>query len=408
MNKNFKKVALFSLIILVSVLFLAGCGGGGGGGTSSTSGSTGTLSVALTDATTDNYQAVYVTIDRIDVHLGSDEEASGAWITVAAPAKTYNLLTLVNGVFAELGQDILTVGNYGQLRLIIGDTADGENNILGNPHPHANYVIDMADDPRSHELKVPSGSQTGIKIIHGFEILPGMQTDLVLDFDASRSVVKAGNSGQYLLKPTIKILEIINSSDIFGTITEANTDPEVPVVGAMVSAQTTESEALAIEDRVTIVAGTVATDAGEYALIVNPGTYNVVVTASGYEAACTPVSIVDTEAGILTDFSLEPLAEPEVVVSGEIIIPPAAQGDDDPYAVISIWQDLTCGELTGTAIVRTEQVAAGGNYSFNLPVGEYTIVVTSAGYDSQSQSLLVSSGGNTPENPLNFEFSEAF
>lgn len=405
MNKNFQKAALFSLITFIAVFFLASCGGGGGGGTSSSSGSTGTLSVALTDATTDNYQAVYVTIDRIDVHSGSDDDVSGAWTTVAEPAKTYNLLTLVNGVFAELGEEILTAGNYGQLRLIIGNTADGENNILGNSHPYANYVIDMAGAPQ--ELKVPSGSQTGIKIIHGFEILPGLQTDLVLDFDASRSVVKAGNSGQYLLKPTIKILEVINSSDIFGTITVPNTDSGAPDEGAMVTAQTTDSEALAIEDEVTILAGTVATDAGEYALIVNPGTYNVVVTASGYEVVCTPVSIVDTETSILTDFSLEPLAEPEVVVSGEIIIPPAAEGDDDPYAVISIRQDLTCGDSTETAIVKTEQVAAGGNYSFNMPVGEYTMVVTTTGYDTQSQAVVVGSAGNTPENPIDFEFSEA-
>ena len=123
--------------------------------------STGSLSVALTDATTDNYQAVYVTIDRVDVLFGDIDSDAANWHTVAEPATTYNLLELVNGIVADLGQDILATGTYGQMRLIIGDTAAGENNILGNSHPFANYVIDM--DDVAHKLKVPSGPQTGIK-----------------------------------------------------------------------------------------------------------------------------------------------------------------------------------------------------------------------------------------------------
>ena len=47
--------------------------------------------------------------------------------------------------------------------MIIGEIADNGTNILGNPHPYANYIIDKSDD--DYELKVPSGYQTGIKIV---------------------------------------------------------------------------------------------------------------------------------------------------------------------------------------------------------------------------------------------------
>ncbi|MDL1978816.1 MAG: DUF4382 domain-containing protein, partial [Deltaproteobacteria bacterium] len=57
---------------------------------------------------------------------------------------------------------------------------------------------------------------SGIKILHGFDINKGQTTELILDFDASRSIVKAGSSGKWLLKPTIKVLDTEEYSVISG------------------------------------------------------------------------------------------------------------------------------------------------------------------------------------------------
>ena len=83
---------------------------------------------------------------------------------------------------------------------------------MSQAHPYANYVIIDKDpndaiDPVSHELKVPSGDKTGVKIVGGYFISANQTTELILDFDACRSVVQAGNSGQWHLKPTIKLGE---------------------------------------------------------------------------------------------------------------------------------------------------------------------------------------------------------
>ena len=67
---------------------------------------------------------------------------------------------------------------------------------------YANYVIDT--DENYQELKIPSGINTGIKIVHGFTISTDQTTELILDFNAEKSVVIADNSGNWLLKPTIK------------------------------------------------------------------------------------------------------------------------------------------------------------------------------------------------------------
>ncbi len=394
MKKRFY-LHLFSILLLA---FLSACGGSSGGG--SLEDSTGTVSVALTDAATDDYQAVYVTIDRIDVLATDQDSESGTWVTVAEPAKTYNLLDLVNGVFASLGQEIITTGTYGQLRLIIGEIAEDAENILDITHPYANYVIDQNDE--SHELKVPSGLQTGLKITSGFEIYPGGMTELILDFDASRSVVKAGNSGKYLLKPTIKILEVTNSADIYGIVSEADSDPLQKISEALISAQETNSDATDSEDMVSIVAGTVTTDDGEYALVVAPGSYNVVARATGYQLACQPVTIDTAETSTLLDLSLTPLTETEGNISGTISFDST---DEDLSADISVRQEIDCGETPETVIVKTIQIAAGGQYTVELPAGDYTLVATAEGYETQTKTVTVGIAGNSPAGSLDFTFT---
>ena len=56
------------IILFLFALMMTACGGGGG--SSSLSGETGILYLSLTDATTDEYQAVYVTIKEVWVQIG--------------------------------------------------------------------------------------------------------------------------------------------------------------------------------------------------------------------------------------------------------------------------------------------------------------------------------------------------
>ena len=69
--------------------------------------------------------------------------------------------------------------------------------------PYANAV--QPQGGALQPLKVPSGAQSGIKLNANFTVQPDQVTDLLLDFDACKSVVVAGNSGQYLLKPVIRV-----------------------------------------------------------------------------------------------------------------------------------------------------------------------------------------------------------
>jgi hypothetical protein len=46
------------------------------------------------------------------------------------------------------------------------------------------------------------------------DVAGGVLYRLILDFDAAKSIVKAGNSGKYLLKPVLRVLSFLPSGGI--------------------------------------------------------------------------------------------------------------------------------------------------------------------------------------------------
>jgi hypothetical protein len=374
------------------IVMLAACGGGG----ESSSSSTGTLSLGLSDATTAEYNAVYVTIEEVQVHM----DEGGSWQRVASPNKTYNLLELVNGVREQLGITELETAHYTQMRLIIGKSPDDTINLLSESHPYANYIIDNADT--YYELKIPSGYQTGIKIVHGFDITENQTTELILDFDACRSVVQAGNSGKWLLKPTIKIASLEDFSIINGTVTD---DSDAGIEGALVSAQifnggTTETKD---DDELIIQAATITDSNGEYKLFVTPGTYNLVVYA---EATVPDFRKVSTTTGEVLE---GPTAEnftltdsPTGTVSVDVSIMGA---DDEQYATLSFRQEANCADCDEYEKIEIKaiNVVNGSTYDTGLPVGTYSLAASSFGYETQDpDDFEIKDGEDTPDVNVTF------
>lgn len=187
------------VIALVFCLFLTvlGCTGGSGGGD-------GTLTLWLTDAPACGFDQVNITVSKIGVHqsASADENETGWSELILTPPKRINLLTLTDGVLEELGQTALQPGQYTQLRLFLQPNSQSE--------PFNNSVLPSGGDEES--IDTPSGVESGIKLIHEFDVEEGLQVDLVLDFDACESIVNQGNGG-YLLKPVISITPI-NANNI--------------------------------------------------------------------------------------------------------------------------------------------------------------------------------------------------
>ena len=165
------------------------------------------LTVRLTDAP-GPYEAVNVDIREVLVHTAADaDEKDGGWIPLnVMNAGVYNLLDFSNGVDTLLAEgQALPTGKISQIRLVLGD-----NNSL---------VV----DGQTQALSTPSAQQSGLKLKVNADLTPGITYEVLLDFDAARSVVKAGNSGKYNLKPVIRTIVEAQSGAIAGKMTTDST-----------------------------------------------------------------------------------------------------------------------------------------------------------------------------------------
>src|SRR5262249_15373461 len=142
-------------------------------------------------------------------HRGDDE--SGGWeIVKNDTATTYDLLQLRNGVFATLGIAPVPAGHYTQIRLKLD--------------PGSNVVVGGTQFP----LTVPSGLQSGYKLVGEFDVPANDSADVMLDFDAARSIHLTGN-GRYMLRPTVRVIAAppAQTGAISGQISPAGTNAVV-------------------------------------------------------------------------------------------------------------------------------------------------------------------------------------
>jgi hypothetical protein len=388
-----KSFGIVFLLFLTIILFACGGSDGGAG-----AGGTGTLSASLTDAA-GPYQAVYVTVKELQVHRGGDENDEGGWLTLDGfSRKTIDLCSLRNGVFEDLGSIRLLEGDYSQLRLILSDEVEGpvlfdENNdpvlnVLGTQHPHANYVV--FDDDTWQMLKVPSAFNTGVKLVKGFTINAQQTTEIILDFDAYRSVVQAGKSGKWLLKPTIKVLDDTQENWILdGTV---SSEDGTGIEGVSVSVQYPDPanpEEIVRTSTLTDADGNYVIyvappDASGYHIVAYKGPRNVeeedIISGDDiWGPECIAIASDAQGEDLTNDFELTDSSVAGTgIITGPVTI--NINGDDlERYATLSFREN--CSVTSKSIEVLSINVADGSDYRVVLPIlpvgEEYSLFASS-------------------------------
>ena len=378
---------LLLLTSAVSASLLVACGG------SSSSASTGTLKLAMTDSPGCGYDHVYVTVTKIRVHQSASAASAAStdsgWreITVASPQKI-DLLSLTNGALQELGQLPLPAGRYEQVRLVLSGDALANSLVLSGT---SNEI----------ELRTPSAQQSGYKLQAHFDVTGNQVADMVLDFDACKSIVRAGNSGNYNLKPVVAVTKRLT------TQIEGYVDPAI-ASGVVVSTRDPDMQL-----RATVPDSTT----GRFVIAYLPENtnYTVVISGTGRTTAAitgVPVSVAMGSTQVNTATSpIAPPASPTAQVTGWVSdgsATPLTGASVNAQQALSTLQtiDVAWGNvdpdnaayrltLPLAAPIKASYAGQGGALSFitdSVTPGLYKIYGTAEGYTTQNTDPIITLG----------------
>ncbi|MDK9699298.1 MAG: DUF4382 domain-containing protein [bacterium] len=248
-------IALFAIVLLSTVGFI-GCTDESNSNNSNPS--QGEIKMYLVDSPSE-YDAVNIVVTEVAVHFESSDSVSG-WIVINDSVRTVNLLSLTNGTYELLGTHRLDIGRYSQVRLKVGTGS--------------NIVV----DGQYYPLNIPSGTQTGLKLNHQFDIASDALYELTLDFDVSRSIHLTGNH-QYQMRPVIRVAANLVSGTIGGIV--------VPYLSTTLVSTTIGSDT--VSTYVTTISGAfklMALPAGNYSVMINSG------SEAYYDSTLTGIAVI--------------------------------------------------------------------------------------------------------------------
>jgi hypothetical protein len=117
---------------------------------------------------------------------------------------------------------VIPAGQYEWVRLMV-DTSAG-----------ATYLIDSTG--AQHDLTIPSGAETGLKLIQGFTMPVGGTANFTVDFVLSKSIVATSGQAGYMLKPVLRMVDNTQVGTISGAFraatlaAQSNCSAHAPVV----------------------------------------------------------------------------------------------------------------------------------------------------------------------------------
>jgi hypothetical protein len=195
------KIRILYLVIMAAMVSFTACK------KENTSSGSYPMQMRMTDAA-GPYDAVLVDVQQVQVNSGNSDNG---WVNLSTHAGVYDLTKLTNGVDTFLANGTLSSGTVSQIRLVLGTN---------------NSVVISG---KSYPVKTPSAQQSGLKLQVHYTLVNGITYVVLLDFDASRSIVQEGN-GDYILKPVIRTSTVATSGAIKGVVSPVSQHPAIYAV----------------------------------------------------------------------------------------------------------------------------------------------------------------------------------
>jgi hypothetical protein len=160
-------------------------------------------------------------------------------------------------------------------------------------------------DGSVHPLIIPSGDETGLKLVQGFTVAAGGTVNFTIDFNLRQSITLA--NGKYILKPVLRITNNVETGQIHGVVDNtlmigslAITDPTcMPAAYVFAGDNVTpvDINPTASVQPVTTATVNLDNDTGEYvymASFLSPGDYTVALTCAAGDNPATADALTFT------------------------------------------------------------------------------------------------------------------
>lgn len=210
MNKRSPSAAAGPVLVGVTCIAMLGllvaCGGGGSSSPESQQ-QFGRLTLRITDSPVTSAKRVVVEFTGLEI---KPRDGASPEVFNFAPRQIDLLALDGGGSEIILSDEELPAGEYESIRLKVNAGRDGSDSFI------------ELDDGSIHPLFIPSGNQTGLKLIHDFVIGAGGTHNFTIDFDLRKSVIHPPGLGEpYLLKPVLRLVNNLEVGAIAGTVAQA-------------------------------------------------------------------------------------------------------------------------------------------------------------------------------------------
>ena len=223
MNNRNKRSAFF--VLAASAVVLAGCGGSG----SEEVGTTGFLSLAVSDGPIHYADKVCITFNEVEVKGSGDSKV----IPLDPPQKINLLAFQGDNAMPILTQEQLKAGDYEWMRLGVDAVRDGnggEDETFGEDCDGAASYLVMKDSTVYHNLYVPSGATSGLKLVGGFTVPVNDTAYLTAEFDIAKSITAPpGQSPDMVLRPSIRLVNNVEVGTLTGLVESSDETQPGPV-----------------------------------------------------------------------------------------------------------------------------------------------------------------------------------